>query len=137
MTGPLTTTQPFPEARALPPGYDRHRPQVADERAAVARLVAGTDWAGSSWPEVVEGLLALGRTDIPLARLGEGHVDALRILDEDVAYLDGLEQGARPGADHGRVEVCGVRSRGRRPTAAAIGMPTLITLTLVVSRHLP
>lgn len=82
MTGPLTITEPFPPPRSLPPTYDRYHPDVASERAAVAGLVDGVDWVGLSWPAVIEGLVALGRTDVPLARLSEGHVDALRILDQ-------------------------------------------------------
>ncbi len=82
MTGPLTTVEPYPPARPLPPGYDRHHPDVVPERAALASLVDGIDWAGLPWPQVMDALIALGRTDIPLARLGEGHVDALRILDQ-------------------------------------------------------
>lgn len=82
VTGPLTTVEPFPPARPLPAAYDRHHPDVAPERAAVASLVDGIGWASLTWPEVVEELIALGRTDIPLARLCEGHVDALRILDQ-------------------------------------------------------
>ena len=82
MTGPLTSTEPFPPARSLPPAYDRHHPDLASERAAVAGLVDGTGWAALSWPELIEELVALGRTDIPLARLSEGHVDALLILDQ-------------------------------------------------------
>lgn len=82
MTGPLTFTEPFPSPRCLPPAYDRHQPDIASERAVVADLVEGTDWAGLSWPDLVDELMALGRTDIPLARLSEGHVDALRILDQ-------------------------------------------------------
>lgn len=82
VTGPLTTVEPFPPVRPLPEGYDRHHPDVEPERAAVAGLVDGIDWASLTWPDVVEELIALGRTDIPLARLGEGHVDALRILDQ-------------------------------------------------------
>ena len=87
MTGPLTTTQPIPPPRPLPEAYDRYRPDVESERDVVAALVDGTDWAALPWPEVMEGLVALGRTDVPLARLSEGHVDALRILHQ---------AGARP-----------------------------------------
>ncbi|MGI3779185.1 MAG: hypothetical protein ACRYG2_00260 [Janthinobacterium lividum] len=85
MTGPLTTIEPLPPARPLPPGYDRYHPGVAPERAAVASLVDGTGWAALPWPQVVEELIALGRTDIPLSRLSEGHVDAVRILDQAAA----------------------------------------------------
>ncbi|MCH8611934.1 hypothetical protein [Arsenicicoccus dermatophilus] len=43
-------------------------------------LVAARPWADLTWPQLLDALVALGRTDIPLARLTEGHVDALRIL---------------------------------------------------------
>ena len=82
MTGPLTTVEPFPPARPLPEGYDRHHPDLVSTRAAVASLVDGIDWAALTWPQVMDELIALGRTDIPLARLSEGHVDAVRILDQ-------------------------------------------------------
>lgn len=45
-------------------------------------LAAQADWTGTDWPGLLEALMALGRTDIPLARLTEGHIDALRILDQ-------------------------------------------------------
>lgn len=89
MTGPLTTVEPFPPARSLPETYDRYHPEVEPERAAVAGLVEGVAWAALPWPALVEELISLGRTDVPLARLAEGHVDALKILDQ---------AGARPVA---------------------------------------
>ncbi len=52
------------------------------QRAAVLALASRHPWARLDWPALVEALLALGRTDLPLARLTEGHVDALRILDQ-------------------------------------------------------
>ena len=82
MTGPLSFTEAIPPPRSLPETYDRYHPDVASERAVVASLVEGSDWAALSWPDVVDELISLGRTDIPLARLSEGHVDALRILDQ-------------------------------------------------------
>lgn len=53
---------------------------VDDDRRALTALLGERDWAGLSWPDLLDGLTALGRTDIPLARLAEGHIDALRIL---------------------------------------------------------
>ena len=41
-----------------------------------------------SWSALVEGLLQVGVTDIPLGRLVEGHVDALRILGQAGSSLD-------------------------------------------------
>lgn len=52
------------------------------QRAALHHLAGQAEWTSLSWPDLVEALMALGRTDIPLARLMEGHVDALRILAE-------------------------------------------------------
>ncbi|MDQ6656857.1 MAG: hypothetical protein M3Z00_01240 [Actinomycetota bacterium] len=43
-------------------------------------LLEKREWAGLCWPDLLDGLTAIGRTDIPLARLAEGHIDALRIL---------------------------------------------------------
>jgi hypothetical protein len=50
--------------------------------AAVRHLAAQRDWTALAWPQLVVALEALGRTDIPLSRLTEGHVDALRIHAE-------------------------------------------------------
>lgn len=80
MTGPLTTSQPYPAAQVLPADYARHQPSPAQLRSAITALTAEVDWARLSWRQLIEALLACGRTDIPLARLVEGHVDALRIL---------------------------------------------------------
>jgi hypothetical protein len=68
-----------PPALDLPPGFDRHGSSPDGQKAAIARLAAQVGEPSREWPELVESLLALGRTDIPLARLVEGHVDALRI----------------------------------------------------------
>lgn len=72
----------LPEPYALPSGYPRHTPSPADLRTALAALVGGRDWAELGWPELIEALLALGRTDIGLGRLGEGHIDAARIAGQ-------------------------------------------------------
>jgi len=48
----------------------------------MAALAGELAWARLAWPDLLSGLVALGRTDIPLARLTEGHIDALRILAE-------------------------------------------------------
>ncbi|QHC00052.1 hypothetical protein EK0264_07015 [Epidermidibacterium keratini] len=54
-------------------------------------LASRCAWGELSWPELIEQLLALGRTDIPLARLTEGHIDAVRILTEaGLAPQEGL-----------------------------------------------
>jgi alkylation response protein AidB-like acyl-CoA dehydrogenase len=111
--GPLTVSQPVPPARALPPGYDRHDPDLPAQRAALSGLVGEPDWAARSWSELVEDLLALGRTDIPLSRLAEGHIDAHRIL---------AQAGVRPvrGALYG-VWASRSQQTGIRATQAEAG----------------
>ena len=72
----------LPEPYVLPSDYPRHTPSPADLRTALVALVGASDWARVSWSELVEALLALGRTDIGLGRLGEGHIDAARIAGQ-------------------------------------------------------
>jgi len=72
----------LPEPYVLPSSYPRHTPSPADLRTALVALVGASDWARVSWSELVEALLALGRTDIGLGRLGEGHIDAARIAGQ-------------------------------------------------------
>lgn len=80
MTHPLTQLQPVPEPRQLDSSYERHAPSVASLRDAIKQTLDGIDWEGLPWVDVIEALVAIGRTDIPLSRLVEGHVDALRIF---------------------------------------------------------
>ena len=86
----LSALAPYPAALPLPPDYDRQAPTPDQLRATLTGIGAGRDWAGASWPELITALLALGRTDIPLSRLAEGHVDALRII---------VQAGAMPVPD--------------------------------------
>lgn len=72
----------LPDPLSLDPAYSRNQPSLKQQREAVLALAAQRPWAELSWSNLVEGLIALGRTDIPLARLTEGHVDALRIHRE-------------------------------------------------------
>lgn len=53
---------------------------IQADRRILTAMLADRRWAELTWPELVERLTALGRTDIPFARLAEGHIDALRIL---------------------------------------------------------
>lgn len=62
--------------------HDRHHAGDADVRAQLSSWVSRVPWATASWCELIGGLLAAGRADVPLSRLLEGHVDALRILDQ-------------------------------------------------------
>lgn len=71
---------PVPAPGELPPGYPRHAPSRSELRTAITRLAGTADWPALRWSELVDGLIAIGRTDIPLSRLVEGHIDALRIL---------------------------------------------------------
>ena len=81
-TAPLSIIAPLPVARRLPAQYNRHHPCVESQRHALRELVGGTNWSDHSWQQLIAELLALGRTDIPLSRLAEGHVDAVRILGQ-------------------------------------------------------
>lgn len=101
MTG-LTVTAPVPDPLELPPGHDREDGRPVPLAAAVRHLAGQRDWTGLAWPELVAALEALGRTDIPLSRLTEGHVDALRIHAE-------AGTAPRPGCLYG---VWASRSRG-------------------------
>jgi alkylation response protein AidB-like acyl-CoA dehydrogenase len=78
----LTVTVPLREPLDLPPGHDRDDARPAALAAAVRHLAGQHRWAVLPWPELVAALEALGRTDVPLSRLTEGHVDALRIHAE-------------------------------------------------------
>ena len=72
--------EPLPTGPDLPPGYRRHDAGDADVAGALRSLVRATSWPELSWSALCARLAGLGRADIPLARLAEGHVDALRIL---------------------------------------------------------
>lgn len=78
---------PMASTRDLPANYPRHDPDPDQLREAICQLAADRDWAAMSWTELIEALLGLGRTDIPLARLVEGHVDASRIASQGLATL--------------------------------------------------
>jgi hypothetical protein len=62
---------------------DEVRSSVDAMRDAVRRLAAAHAdvWTGP-FPDFADALFALGRVDLCLARLVEGHADALRILDQ-------------------------------------------------------
>ncbi|MEO9247768.1 hypothetical protein ABDK96_08760 [Citricoccus nitrophenolicus] len=69
-----------PAALHLPEHLRDPAPEV--QRVAIRHLADQADWTGLDWPELLDVLMALGRVDIPLSRLTEGHVDAMRILAE-------------------------------------------------------
>ncbi len=89
---PLSTLAPFPAA--LPD-------------ATLPALVASHDWACLDWPALLRALLAVGRTSIPLGRLTEGHVDAVRILAQAGRQPHG---GATYGVWASRSHATGVRA---------------------------
>lgn len=97
----------LPSAQPLPAGYHRHFPDRDALRGAVRQLVAGPDWAALTWSELMEALLGLGRTDIGLARLVEGHLDAVRIAAQAGAEV---EPGALYGVWASRSGATGVRA---------------------------
>ena len=82
MTPTPTALTADPVPWMLPNDYPRHDPEPAELRDAMDRLARHLDWPELSWTGLVEGLLRVGVTDIPLGRLVEGHVDALRILGQ-------------------------------------------------------
>lgn len=97
----------LPAPLSLPPDLDPHHATPTTQRATVLSLAEQVP-ADDPWPSLLEHLMSLGRTDIPLARLTEGHVDALRILDQ---------AGAKPvpGAAYGvwasRSQATGIAAR--------------------------
>jgi len=102
---------PDPRPWPLPDDYPRHDPEPADLQAAMDRLTGRLDWPQLSWAGLTEGLLRVGVTDIPLGRLVEGHVDAVRILGQA-----GIEP--RPTARYG---VWASRSAGTGVAAVVEG----------------
>ena len=71
---------------------DAVRSSTEAMRDAVRRITGAHApvWTGP-FPQLVEALAELGRVDLALARLVEGHADAMRILDQaGTAPLDGV-----------------------------------------------
>ncbi len=101
----------LPSAQPLPAGYHRHLPDRDALRSAMRQLITAADWATLTWSELMEALLGLGRTDIGLARLVEGHLDAVRILDQAGAEVEPEALygvwASRSGATGVRAEVTG------------------------------
>ncbi|GAB49719.1 hypothetical protein [Mobilicoccus pelagius] len=104
----LTTLVPAPAPHGFPGDDHRHELTTTELHDAMARLAAERDWATLSWPELLDALVALGRTDVPLSRLTEGHVDAVRILGEAGA---GPVAGAMYGVWASRSHATGLRAR--------------------------
>ncbi len=79
---PLSSLDPLPGPAPYDVTVSRHAPGRDDLRTFVRTLGGRWDWAALGWAELVEALLVVGRTDVPRARLTEGHADALRIADQ-------------------------------------------------------
>lgn len=107
MTSTLVTMTPFPAPRPIPDAYDRHAPTPEAVRAAVRSVLGTTDWASLSWVELITELMAVGRTDVPLSRLVEGHVDAVRICAQ---AGHAIAQDALYGVWASRSQATGVRA---------------------------
>lgn len=100
-----------PGAQPLPADYDRHVPDREALRRAMRQLITAADWAALTWSELMEALLALGRTDVGLGRLVEGHLDAVRIADQAGAEVEPKSLygvwASRSGSTGVRAEVAG------------------------------
>lgn len=81
-SGALSVLSPVTTVPRLPSTYPRHNPQPEDLRAGFECLVGEANWTSLDWSQLIECLITLGSADIPLGRLVEGHVDALRILSQ-------------------------------------------------------
>ena len=140
----LSWLQPIPPPLPLPDGYDRHDPKAAEQRDALAAVLHGLEVVSVGYRGLVDGLLALGRTDIPLARLAEGHVDALRILAQaerqpvaDVWYGVWASRSQQTGL-RAESEPEGLRVDGTLRFASGAGVldRALIPVWLPDGRHL-
>jgi len=80
--GSLVALSPVSAPLSLISTYRRHAPGVSEVRDQLQRWFADRPWVNASWLDLITGLMAAGRADVPLSRLFEGHVDAVRILDQ-------------------------------------------------------
>lgn len=104
----LSGLLPYPPSLPLPEGLDRHDPTPRQSAEAMHLLAGSLPWPRLGWPELLEALVSLGRTDIPLGRLVEGHVDALRILRQGGRAPEG---DSLYGVWASRSHATGVRAR--------------------------
>lgn len=119
-TSSWSRLSPVPDSGVLPDGYLRHAPTRTGLRDAISHLARTEDWSVLRWSALVDALLAVGRTDIPLSRLVEGHVDAVRIL---------AQGEAAPRADR-LYGVWASRSAGTGVAAEAEGGDLLLSGTI-------
>jgi hypothetical protein len=114
--GGLSALGALPPPAPLAAGQPRHSPDRRQLREAIRHLGDRWSWSELSWSELVEALLVVGRTDLPLGRLTEGHADALRICDQ-------AGHRAEPGALYGvwasRSGATGVQAR---PAAGGLAL---------------
>lgn len=107
----VTPALALPPPLELPDGHDRRTPTPTAQREAVLHLAAQADWAALDWPGLMSALVRLGGADVVLARLTEGHADALRILSQaglcprpDAAYAVWASRSRGTGLHAERVE---------------------------------
>lgn len=79
---PWSAVRALPAPVQLSTDYDRHAPSDEALRRQLFALAASRPWPELGWVELADALVSMGRTDVPLSRLVEGHVDALRILNQ-------------------------------------------------------
>lgn len=75
----LSALAGLPAPASLLPAHVRHVPDRSQLREGLRDLAGRWSWSELTWSELVEALLVVGRSDVPRARLTEGHADALRI----------------------------------------------------------
>ena len=125
----LSAAQPLPPATPMPDGYPRHNPPVDEQRSVLHGLVDAQPWPKQSWEDLIEELLALGRADVALARLAEGHIDALRILDQagctpepDALYGVWASRSQQTGVRARRTDSGGLELTGTLSFASGAGL---------------
>jgi alkylation response protein AidB-like acyl-CoA dehydrogenase len=74
-----SVAMPLPLGFPIEPAADR---SIDGARAVLWQLARAREWTDLSWSALIPALVSLGRTDIAFGRLAEGHIDALRILQQ-------------------------------------------------------
>ena len=108
-------------------------------------LLDAQPWPKLAWADLIEELLVLGRTDIPLVRLAEGHIDALRILDQadrtpepNALYGVWASRSQQTGVQAQRTDSGGLVLTGTLSFASGAGLldRALVPVWLVDGTHL-